>query len=336
MKNKIVLPRTIAAAVIAICSVQIGGSAPSANNEQESIRNTLWRSDFRKQTFAGGKTWQDVAEIASVFISQQLLALVYRVNGEKTLWAKFVDTSTGALRFEKHWDKAMKLVPTQSGDFLVVGGNRLTLYSNNSELLKQADISTDEHGYDLVTSPGGHYAYVQVQHGPLFVLIKINAQSLQDLEHWTSDRSFLPAIGQSYSDDKVAFVGSGSSHNSLFLRALNQDSPPVNSPLTIHFDPKVKSLYTAAHGWVGTPLFITQQSIALWGANPTITIVNTDGKVVFSDTPAHRPHYAVDPVVASAGGSRFALRLATEWLNFSDFPRCSPLHWIRCLRPAAA
>jgi hypothetical protein len=315
--------------VIASAVALVGSFRMLASGHPTERTVPLWHADLQQYGYNEKTSWREGMNHVSVaFTSDRMLTLAYQVGSEHALHAIFFEARTGEKRATRSWSQASELLPIHNGNFLVRDNDGLALYSPDFELLRQlhVDCSRQRYGnwcYDVWTSPDGGVIFINQGTLSSFTLRKMNADTFSQLGLWISQRTFLgvPEIDRdSISNEKIATTGNNFNPKSLYIRDIDRPWPSVSeSRLVLVADPNWHEVYHVKRGLIGSPTFIADDAIALCGAR-SVTLLKTDGSVLFEHHTVRWPDYLVGKIVGSSGGRRFAMKVATQLGNFSDFP----------------
>jgi hypothetical protein len=319
--------------LVALCvilgSITLTGPVRTEPVDRQANNEPITRVDLRALGYNEKKSWEETINRVSVaFTSEQTLALTYHEREGSALNGVFFDPLTGETKFKYTWPEASDLLPTRGGKFLLRNKAQLRLYSSSFESLKQLDVdcSQQRYGnwcYDVWVTPSGRTIFIHQGSLKSFVLRKLDADTFANLRSWTSPRSFLGMAGigrDSIAEEKIATTGNDFHPRSLYVREVDRPWPSSgDSRFVLEADLNWHEVYRVKRGLVGSPTFLTDDLIALSGAR-TVVLVKTDGSVLFEDHPVHWPEYLVGGTARSSEGRRVAVTVATEWLNFSDFP----------------
>jgi len=289
----------------------------------------LWHTDLQQYGYDEKKSWREGMNTVSVaFTSDRVLTLAYHIGLEHTLHTIFFEALTGEKRAVQSWSEASEFLPTHDGSFLVRDNDGLALYSPGLERLRQlrVDCSRQRYAnwcYDIWASTNGKVIFINQGTLSSFTLRKLDADTLGQLGSWTSQRTFLGTPENdrdSISNEKIATTGNNFNPKSLYIGDIDRPWPSVSdSRFVLVADPNWHEIYHVKRGLIGLPTFIVDDSIALCGVR-SVLLLRTDGTVLFEDHTVRWPDYLVGKAVGSSGGRRFAVRVARERPNFSDFP----------------
>jgi len=289
----------------------------------------LWHTDLQQYGYDEEQSWREgMNKVSVAFTSDRALSLTYHIGLDHTLHAIFFDALTGEKRAVQSWSESSEFLPTHNGSFLVRNNDGLALYSPGFERLRQlpVDCSHQRYGnwcYDVWVSPRGRVIFINQGSMGSFTLRKLDADTLDQLGSWTSQRRFLfefKADRDSIADERIVTTGNDFHPKALYITDIDRRWPSVrDSRFVLVADPNWHEIYRVKLGLVGLPTFIADDLLALCGAR-SVVLLKPDGSILFEDHTVRWPDYLVGKVVGSSGGRRFAVKVATQLGNFSDFP----------------
>jgi hypothetical protein len=289
----------------------------------------IWQLDLGQYGFNAKLPWsQRLNRTQGAFTTDQVLVLTYFLRQESELHAVFLDGLSGKVVAQRVFQNASGLIPTNNGRFIVKEKGDLVLFGPSLEAVQKIQIDCTDPPlnnwcYDVRRAPSGKVIFVQSGARGYFKLRKLDADSLQVLGSWESGREFFTPFldgPDSLSDSQIAAPEKSSHSKGVYIRDISRPWPLAeDTTQTIVTDPHWHEIFRVDHGRVFSSTFINQNLIAVCGSVGIIAIKD-DGKVQFRNDAAHWPQYLTCEVTPSSNGKRFALAIATQWLNFSEFP----------------
>jgi hypothetical protein len=211
------------------------------------------------------------------------------------LQALFVDTGTGKVRSKREWPISSywsRVLPAVGGKFVVLTPEKLMLYSQDGEPLKELDLPLNREAikdtWRVYASPAGKYLVIEYEPKTSGLQqMWIDAETLQVLRVWTKGEM---GHALEISDDGTALTWDG--------KIGKPDGPfhalcaPINS-------------YCHGGAFIDNETVV---SVNRWGSEKRLNFVGTDGELMFV-VKLPQAELLPGPGVwaSSAGGRRFAL-----------------------------
>jgi len=252
----------------------------------------LWHLDLSAFGYNDKRSWSEgLNRVSLEFLSNQTLALTYRMRLESPLHAKFLDAATGMVNGEESWPAARSLLATFGGRFIVLG-EKLSVYSAERKLLSELPIDcTNEQNAQtrciVLFAPGNRILYVQ-QGFHSVSLRKLDSSSLFELQSWNGEHSFLVEWHATAAEDRFARTDNDFHPHSLSVREIGRPWPASpDTPLARVVDPNWIEIYNNEQQVILSLPFVTQNLIAIFTVpefvfqKPEVVLLKSDGTILF-------------------------------------------------------